>query len=59
MGRHKREEAKERQSRGEPGARESLASLPCGHDGMGSEQQGLKPLDTMPWGLTWLWAWTC
>lgn len=27
--------------------------------GWGREQQGLKTLDTLPWGLTWLWVWTC
>lgn len=30
-----------------------------GGGGGGREQQGLKTLDTLPWGLTWLWVWTC
>ena len=49
----------ERQSRGELGVKERLTSLSCGHEGIGSEQHDSKPLDILPWGLTWLWVWTC
>lgn len=36
MGRHKQEEAKEKQSRGKLGAEEKVASLSCGHEGVGA-----------------------